>query len=91
MLILDSSSPPPDLSSRSSPISGAILTVNIEEAPYNTPQSKLILSSYSTLVWVQVSSRNMEKVLRLLDSTIEQSSTRISPGVWNKMVNMVDM
>ena len=91
LMILDSSTSTPDLSSISSTIPGAVMVVNIDHPPYKTDGYKLLLSGYSTLVWVSVSSKNMERMLRLLDSSIEQNSTRIKPGVWNKMVMMIQV
>ena len=90
-MVLDSSTPTPDLSSISSTIPGAVMVVNIDHPPYKTDGYKLLLSGYSTLVWVAVSSRNMGRMLRLLDSSIEQKSTRIKPGMWNKMVMMIQV
>ena len=87
-MVLDSSTPTPDLSSISSTIPGAVMVVNIDNPPYKTVGSKLLLSGYSTLAGFSVPSRNMGRMLAVLDSSIEESSTRIKPGVWNKMVKL---
>ena len=95
MIILDSSTSAPDLPSVTSNIgagrAGAVWLVDVDQAPYNSDGYKLLLSGYSTLVLVSVSTRNIERTLRLLDSSIEKNSTRIIPGIWNKMVIIVKL
>jgi hypothetical protein len=63
LILLDSSTSTPDLSSISSTIPGAVMVVSIDHPPYNTAGYKLLLSGYSTLVWVSVSSKNMGRCL----------------------------
>ena len=93
MIILDSSTSAPDLPSVASNIgaagAGAVWLVDVDQAPYNSDGYKLLLSGYGTVVLVSVSTRNIERTLRLLDSSIEKNSTRIIPGIWNKMVIIV--
>ena len=70
----------------SSRVSGAIMVANIDQPPYNNPSSTIMLSGYSTMVWVGVTTTNMDRMLSLLDSSIVQTSSRIHPGVWSKRV-----
>ena len=62
------------------------MVANIDQPPYNNPSSTIMLSGYSTMVWVGVTTTNMDRMLSLLDSSIVQTSSRIHPGVWSKKV-----